>query len=151
MFRYCVWYLLNDSHIINGRIISNSKQLKTPIFPGHITIKHSLNRNQAEDIFDEYSKKEKPFFLRFGQPIQSSTRIENNMFHAIEQPLKVCGEELPEAHVSLAYRINGNAFTKDDVEKINTSTFNIIHSDFTLCLAHCFSENPSEWTVLKKI
>ena len=151
MFRYCVWYLLHDNHIINGRIINNSKQLNTSIFPGHITIKHSLNRNQAEDIFDEYSKKEKPFFLRHGQPIYSSTRIGNNMFHAIEQPLKVCGGELLEAHVSLAYRINGNAFTKDDVEKINTTTFNIIHSDFTLCLAHCFSENPSEWTVLKKI
>ena len=62
MFRYCVWYLLHDNHIINGRIINNSKQLNTSIFPGHITIKHSLNRNQAEDIFDEYSKKEKPFF-----------------------------------------------------------------------------------------
>tara|TARA_B100000674_G_C37933176_1_gene958971 strand:- start:1453 stop:1893 length:441 start_codon:yes stop_codon:yes gene_type:complete len=146
-----VWYLLNDTHLINKRIINNSKQLNTSIFPGHITIKHSLNRNQAEYIFEKYSKKEKPFFLRFGQPIQSSTTVGNNMFHAIEQPLKVCGMYIPNAHVSLAYRINGNAFTKHDVEKINTSTFNIIHSDFTLCLAHCFSENPSEWTILKKI
>lgn len=151
MFKYCVWYLLNDTHLINKRIVSNSKQLKTPIFLGHITIKHSLNRNQAENIFDEYSTKEKPFFLRFGQPIYNSTRIGNNMFHSIEQPLKVCGEEIPEAHVSLAYRINGNAFSKDELEKINTSTFNIIHSDFTLCLAHCFSENPSEWKIVKKI
>ena len=42
MFKYCVWYLLNDSHLINSRIINNSKQLKLP-FSGHITIKHSLN------------------------------------------------------------------------------------------------------------
>jgi hypothetical protein len=151
MFRYCVWYLLNDSHIINGIIMNNSKQLKTPIFPGHITIKHSLNKNQAEDIFDEYSKKEKPFFLRFGQPIYSSTRIGNNMFHAVEQPLKVCGMYIPNAHVSMAYRINKEPFTTDEVDKINTSTFNIIYSDFTLCIADCFSENPSEWTVIKKI
>lgn len=151
MFRYCVWYLLKDSHIINGIIMNNSKQLKTPIFPGHITIKHSLNKNQAEDIFDEYSKKEKPFFLRFGQPIYSSTRIGNNMFHAVEQPLKVCGMYIPNAHVSMAYRINKEPFTTDEVDKINTSTFNIIYSDFTLCIADCFSENPSEWTVIKKI
>ena len=151
MFRYCVWYLLNDSHIINGIIMNNSKQLKTPIFPGHITIKHSLNKNQAEDIFDEYSKKEKPFFLRFGQPIYSSTRIGNNIFHAVEQPLKVCGMYIPNAHVSMAYRINKEPFTTDEVDKINTSTFNIIYSDFTLCIADCFSENPSEWTVIKKI
>lgn len=150
MFRYCVWYLLKNSHIINGILMNNSKQLKTPIFPGHITIKHSLNKNQAEDIFDKYSKKEKPFFLRFGQPIYSSTRIGKNMFHAIEQPLKVCRGELPEAHVSMAYRTNGNAFTKDDINKINTSTFNIIYNNFTLCIADCFSENPSEWTVIKK-
>ncbi len=151
MFRYCVWYLLKDSHIINGIIMNNSKQLKTPIFPGHITIKHSLNKNQAEDIFDKYSKKEKPFFLRFGQPIYSSTRIGNNMFHAVEQPLKVCGMYIPNAHVSMAYRINKETFTTDEVDKINTSTFNIIYSDFTLCIADCFSENPSEWTVIKKI
>ena len=75
MFRYCVWYLLNDTHLINNRIISNSKQLETPIFPGHITIKHSLNRNQAENIFDEYSTKEKPFFLRFGHPISNLSLI----------------------------------------------------------------------------
>ena len=62
MFKYCVWYLLNDTHIINNKIAHNSKILKTSSFPGHITIKHTLDRKQAENIFDEYSKKEKPFF-----------------------------------------------------------------------------------------
>ena len=151
MFKYCVWYLLNDTHIINNKIVHNSKILKTSSFPGHITIKHTLDRKQAEDIFDEYSKKEKPFFLRFGQLKSSSIKIGNNTFHSIEQPIKVCGMYIPNPHISMAYRINKEPFTTDEVEKINTSTFNIIYSDFTLCLAHCFSENPSEWTVLKKI
>ena len=151
MFKYCVWYLLNDTHVINKRIKSNSDLLKTLPFPGHITIKHTLDRKQAEDLFEEYSKKDKPFFLRFGQLTCSSTKIENTTFHSIEQPLKVCGMYIPNPHISMAYRINKEPFTSDEVEKINTSTFNIIYSDFTLCLAHCFSENPSEWTVLKKI
>lgn len=151
MFKYCVWYLLNDAHLINNRIKINSDLLKTSPFPGHITIKHTLDKNQAEYIFEKYSKKEKPFFLRFGQLTCSSTKIGNTMFHSIEQPLKVCGMYIPNAHISMAYRINKEPFTTDEVEKINTTTFNIIHSDFTLCLAHCFSENPSEWTVLKKI
>ena len=91
----------------------------------------------------------KNLFLRFGQPIFNSTRIDNNMFHAIEQPLKFV-ECIYQKLMYLAYRINGNAFTKDDVEKINTSTFNIIHSVFTLCLAHCFQKtHPMD--VLKKI
>ena len=79
MFKYCVWYLLNDTHLINNRIIHNSKILKTSPFLGHITIKHTLDRKQAEDVFDEYSKKEKPFFLRFGQLKSCSTNIGNNV------------------------------------------------------------------------
>ncbi len=150
MFKYCVWYLLNDTHIINNRIIHNSKILKTSSFPGHITIKHTLDRKQAEDIFEEYSKKEKPFFLRFGKLTCSSTKIGNNIFHSIEQPLKVCGMYIPHPHISMAYRINKGPFTTDEVKKINTSTFNIIYSDFTLCLAKCFSEDPSEWKIIKK-
>ena len=149
MFKYCVWYLLNHNHIINNRILQNSKILKTLPFPGHITINHSLNRNEAEDIFDKYSKIEKPFFLRFGKLSYSSTKIDNITFHSIQQPLKVCGLHIPDAHISMAYRINGVPFTPNDLEKINTSTFNIIHSDFVLCLAHCFSENPNEWSILK--
>ena len=43
-------------------------------------IKHTLDRKQAEDIFEEYSNKEKPFFLRFGQLINNSTKIGNNTF-----------------------------------------------------------------------
>ena len=150
MFKYCVWYLLNDTHLINNRIIHNSKILKTIPFPGHITIKHTLDRKQAEDIFEEYSKKEKPFFLRFGQLTCSSTKIGNTTFHSIEQPLKVCGMYIPNPHISMAYRINKEPFTTDEVEKINTSTFNIIYSDFTVCLAKCFSEDPSEWKIIKK-
>ena len=150
MFKYCVWYLLNDTHIINNRILHNSKILKTIPFPGHITIKHTLDRKQAEDIFEEYSKKEKPFFLRFGQLTCSSTKIGNNTFHSIEQPLKVCGMYIPNPHVSMAYRINKEPFTTDEVEKINTSTFNILYSDFTVCLAKCFSEDLSEWKIIKK-
>ena len=150
MFKYCVWYLLNDTHIINNRILHNSKILKTIPFPGHITIKHTLDRKQAEDIFEEYSKKEKPFFLRFGQLTCSSTKIGNNTFHSIEQPLKVCGMYIPNPHISMAYRINKEPFTTDEVEKINTSTFNILYSDFTVCLAKCFSEDLSEWKIIKK-
>ena len=150
MFKYCVWYLLNDTHLINNRIIYNSKILKTIPFSGHITIKNTLDRKQAEDIFEEYSKKEKPFFLRFGQLTCSSTKIGNNTFHSIEQPLKVCGMYIPNPHISMAYRINKEPFTIDEVEKINTSTFNIIYSDLTVCLAKCFSEDPSEWKIIKK-
>jgi hypothetical protein len=150
MFKYCVWYLLNDSHVINKRIKSNSKQLKTSPFPGHITIKHTLDRKQSEDIFNDYSKKEKPFFLRFGKLTCSSTMIGNTTFHSIEQPLKVCGMYIPNPHISMAYRIAKEPFTTDEVEKINTSIFNIIHSDFTLCIADCFSEDPSEWKIIKK-
>ena len=73
------------------------------------------------------------------------------MFHSIEQPLKVCGMYIPNAHISMAYRINKEPFTTDEVEKINTSTFNIIYSDFSLCIADCFSENPNEWKIIKKI
>ena len=150
MFKYCVWYLLNDTHIINNKIAHNSKILKTSSFPGHITIKHTLDRKQAENIFDEYSKKEKPFFLRFGQLKSSSTKIGNTTFQSIEQPLKVCGMYIPNPHVSMAYRINKEPFTTDEVEKINTSTFNILYSDFTVCLAKCFSEDLSEWKIIKK-
>jgi len=150
MFKYCVWYLLNDTHIINNRIIHNSKILKTIPFSGHITIEHTLDRKQAEDIFDEYSKKEKPFFLRFGQLTCSSTKIGNNTFHSIEQPLKVCGMYIPNPHISMAYKINKEPFTIEEVKKINTSTFNIIYSEFTVCLAKCFSEDPNEWKIIKK-
>ena len=142
MFKYCVWYLLNDTHIINNIILHNSKILKTIPFPGHITIKHTLDRKQAEDVFDEYSKKEKPFFLRFGQLKSCSTKIGNTTFHSIEQPLKVCGMYIPNPHVSMAYRINKEPFTTDEVEKINTSTFNIIYSDFTVCLPMPLAADP---------
>ena len=51
----------------------------------------------------------------------------------------------------MAYKTDKEPFTTDEVEKINTSTFNIIYSDFSLCIADCFSENPNEWKIIKKI
>ena len=94
MFKYCLWYLLRESHPINELIKRNAAMLNTKVFPAHITIEHSIgNRDEAKQKLDFCKKGPIPVFGYGGTPYASTFKIRNeyatmtHQFYAIEQPL----------------------------------------------------------------
>ena len=132
MFKYCVWYVLKETHIIH-------KQIKryAQIFN---TINHSLEKEEAIKIYLKHKHKRKEFIV-VGTPHMTRCVKNNRAFYAIEQPLNSDG-----VHISLAYRIDQGFHPLEIaiVSQIN----NIGMDDVEVCIVDCSSEHPKEWKIL---
>jgi hypothetical protein len=158
MFKYCVWYLLKDSHPINRLIKHNAEMLGTRVFPAHITIEHSIHyREEAKTKLEQYRKGTTPVFGFSGTPYASTvnirteynTAIKEYAFHAIEQPLWINDTCIPGIHVSLAYKVNGKPFSNMEVGCcIPQVHYRIEKSDIKPVVYSCHSQNPDEWTLI---
>jgi hypothetical protein len=156
MFKYCLWYLLKESHPVNDLIKRNAAMLNTKVFPAHITIEHSIgNRDEAKEKLEFCKKGPIPVFGYGGTPYASTFHIRNeyasmtHQFYAIEQPLWINGASIRGIHISLAYRVNGKAFSNIDVGRcISQYSHRIEKDDLKPVIYSCHSENPSDWKLI---
>lgn len=147
MFKHCVWYSIKPHHPIHQCIRQNASIFGTCIFPGHITIKHSLEKDEAMILYDQYKNANVPVFSPYGKLYMSTTYINNRFFFAIEQALSVNGVKINNIHVSLAYRFD-EPFTAMDIALINDVFLQDIRpEDLKICIANCSSENIDDWTI----
>jgi len=150
MFKYCVWYLIHERHPIHTQIKKYATQFKTIPFKPHISLRTSLEKEEAKEWLDTYKKSSKPFFFSQKEynPKSTSTLIDDVMFHAIEVPLMVDNYVVEGMHVSLAYRLGGDPFTQADLD--STDRVDTIRAgDIEMVMVDCRSKNPSAWEVLK--
>ena len=144
MFKYCVWYVLKEHHILHRHIKRYSQVFNTQAFPAHITIQHSLEREEAIDVCNRYN--ELSFFSPTKKPITSAIFVNGKYFHAIEQPVNVNGSLTDGIHISLAYRFE-NSFNPMELAII--LPVDIIHiNDIDVRVVDCSSEHPKEWKLL---
>lgn len=138
MFKFCVWYVLKDNHIIHQLINRYAQIFNTEPFPAHITIQHSMEKEEAVKLY--MSHKERPRFEPLGSPYVTRCVKNNRAFYAIEQQLD------PDGHVSLAYRMDRGFHPLElaIIGRINQ----IEAKDVEVCIADCSSEHPKEWNIL---
>lgn len=139
MFKYCVWYIVKDTHPVYKNMIKYSSLFKTHIFPPHITIASKLTKSEAISTYNRYLSVEKPSFSPSSDPIIS---CEQN-FYAIEQPLSTNGKYVEGIHISMAYRLD-KTFTPMELAHIEIIP-RIYPDDLSLCIMNCWAENPNEW------
>lgn len=136
MFRFCVWYLL-DNH-----------DLRNHIHAPHITVKHSMSLVEAYDYYDAYKNNATPTFRFHGLPKATYDKTRN--FAAMEQPLLVDGCPVEHIHISLAYCTR--PFTTSDVDHYIikfADVYDVIRPEHVrLCVVDCTSKNPLEWVIL---
>jgi hypothetical protein len=139
MFKYCVWYVLKDKHIIHQQIKRYSQVFNTEPFTAHITIRHSLGKEEALELYKSHVSKNESF-SPIGRPVITCYIKNNKQFYSIEQPLT------NGLHISLAYRLNGGFHPVElaIVGKINTIKINEVR----VCIADCSSYRPKEWEIL---
>lgn len=139
MFKYCLWYVLKDKHIIHQQIRRYSQAFNTEHFTAHITLHHSLSKDEAIELYRSHALK-KESFSPVGSPIIRNCIKNNKYFYSIEQPLT------NGLHISLAYRLNSGFHPMElaIVGKIDTIEIDDIH----LCVVDCSSEHPKEWEIL---
>ena len=139
MFKYCLWYVLKDKHIIHQQIRRYSQAFNTEHFTAHITIYHSLSKDEAIELYRSHALK-KESVSPVGSPIIRNCIKNNKYFCSIEQPLT------NGLHISLAYRLNSGFHPMElaIVGKIDT----IEIDDIQLCVVDCSSEHPKEWEIL---
>tara|TARA_B110000008_G_C16977848_1_gene566817 strand:- start:2397 stop:2831 length:435 start_codon:yes stop_codon:yes gene_type:complete len=144
MFKICIWYVLKKEHILHKTISRYSETFSCGAFPAHITIQHSLNHQEAHDIWT--GDLETYNFYPYGNPIQTATKIGSDTFYAIEQPLKVLNIA-GIYHISLAYRMNKEfqAFELAVIGRLDP----ILKEDLEICVADCNGE-VKDWKVLYK-
>lgn len=148
MFKYCVWYLVNERHPVYRMMSTYSSLFKTPRFPPHITIQSKLNKSEAIATYNRYLSVDKPVFTSHGHPKITHEKFPGNLdFYAIEQPLNTNGAYVEGIHLSLAYRIN-NTFTPMELAH-TTFVPRIYSTDLSICIMKCDSEDPSEWERIK--
>ena len=153
MFRYCVWYVLKESHPIQQSVMKYADLFHSARFRAHITIGHSMDEEAAYMVLKRYRNFAKPCFTPIKKPFASSVNILNHnrsgecVFNAIEQPLAVNGVEVEDVHISMAYRV-GEPFTPMEVAHVNKVS-NINDRDIEVCMAKCFDENPEKWEMLE--
>ena len=80
MFKYCVWYLVNEGHPVYKMMSTYSSLFKTPTFPPHITIQSKLNKSEAIATYNRYLSVDKPVFTSHGhqrhlQPARARIRM----------------------------------------------------------------------------
>ena len=145
MFRYCVWYLLRPRHPINRLIEKNAKLLDSAVFPGHVTIQHSIaTKDEACSIASRFQEHDVPEFTFFSYPFVSHTKIDDSDFYAIEQSLLVNQKKTKTLHVSLAY--SNRDIT--DMELVCCSPgggLKILNNDVEVAVFDCHDKNPSNW------
>lgn len=147
MFKYCLWYSLNPSHSFNACIRNNSKIFNTPMFPAHITIKHSLENEEVVTLYEQYKHANVPDFCPNGSPYMSTTYVDDRFFFAIEQPLMVNNVPLKNIHVSLAYKFD-RPFTAMDIALVDTRILtSITPEDLKLCIVDCSSGDINDWSI----
>lgn len=107
MFKYCVWYVLKESHPIQQSVMKYADLFHSAQFRAHITIGHSMDEEEAYMILKRYRNFEKPCFTPIKKPFASSVNILNHnrsgecVFNAIEQPLAVNGVEVEDVLIVL--------------------------------------------------
>ena len=144
MFGICVWYVLKKEHILHKTIHRYSEVFNSHPFRAHITIKHSLDTIEAHNIWSNH--KETYTFFPCGDIVQTSTQLGDDIFYAIEQPLKVLdNDEI--YHISLAYRIN-QKFQPFELSLI-APVAPILKEDIEVCVADC-SGKIKDWKILYK-
>ena len=141
MFKYCVWYVLKETHIIHQQIKRYAQIFNTEPFLAHITIEHSLDKEEAIQVYLKHKDRREEFSVVGTQHMTRCVK-NNRAFYAIEQPLNSDG-----THISLAYRIDHGFHPLEMaiVSKIN----NIGMDDVEVCIVDCSSEHPKEWKILK--
>lgn len=140
MFKYCVWYVLKETHIIHKQIKRYAQIFNTEPFLAHITINHSLEKEEAIKIYLKHKHKRKEFIV-VGTPHMTRCVKNNRAFYAIEQPLNSDG-----VHISLVYRMD-NGFHPLEMAIVSQIN-NIGMDDVEVCLVDCSSEHPKEWKIL---
>ena len=148
MFRYCVWYLLRKQHPINTLIQTNATLLNTAIFPGHVTIEHSINNKENAIAMAKRFKQHKlPELHLFSQPFLSHVSIDNTDFFAIEQMLLVNKKKMDGVHVSLAYS-NRKLSSMEIVSCMPENGVNLVPTDLNVVVYDCHHKDPSEWSLV---
>ncbi len=145
MFKYCVWYVLRDNHILHQQIKRYAQVFDTEPFLAHITLRHSLDKNEAIDMYRRVSKGS-GVFTPIGKPIVSSILIDNTYFYSIEQPLSINGKDPIGIHISLAYRM-GSGFHPVELAIVGNIK-QIQRGDLEVRVADCSSRHPKEWKIL---
>lgn len=143
MFGICVWYVLKRKHILHKTINRYSESFNTEPFLAHITIQHSLDRQEARKNWDTHKKYT---FFPCGNIVQTATHIGDEVFYALEQPLKVL-ETNEDFHVSLAYRMN-KKFQPFEIAIVSNIEA-ILEEDIEICVADC-SGDIKDWKILYK-
>lgn len=148
MFRYCVWYLLREKHPINTLIKTNATLLNTVVFPGHITIKHSIEKKQdAVEMAKRFHQHKMPQLDLFSQPFLSHVSIDNTDFFAIEQMLLVNKNKVDGVHVSLAYS-DRDLTSMEIVSCAPDHGFKFLPEDLNVVVYDCHSKDPSQWSLV---
>jgi hypothetical protein len=153
MFKYCVWYLVKETHPIRSAMTSYASLLNTPLCPPHITIQSGLSKKEAVEVYERFKEHEKPFFSPSGwaavteTKFSSSVRSKDLTFYAIEQPLNTNGVFVEGIHISLAYSIN-RPFTPMEVA-MSPYIQRLYPTDIDVVVADCSDENPEKWRILE--
>jgi len=152
MFKYCLWLLIDDTHVIekNKKI---ARLLNTSSFIPHVTIHHSL-----ETPISYHHLKRPREILIVGEPYCSMAPIIDNndinhIFYSIEQ--RVFFPEAPKvkAHISLAYRVDEEPFEIQDLFQITARSLDLKNTrvkkrKLKIRLANCFDTNPTKWYII---
>lgn len=147
MFKYCVWYSLKPQHIIHKQISLYAKAFKTASFPAHITIRHTLEYEEADRVFRHFKEMDNIYsFSPTGKPKMSYAKIDDKDFYAIEQAVSINDIGVNGLHLSLAYRI-GKEFSPAELAIVSEIP-RIKKEDIDIALADCSSEDPQQWNIL---
>ena len=90
MFKICVWYTLKKEHILHKTVSRFSETFNTDAFPAHITVQHSLNHQEAHDIW--VNKPEVYNFYPYGELVQTATHFGPDTFYACVRNAKLVNE-----------------------------------------------------------
>lgn len=114
MFKYCVWYRVYNKDLIN-LMKSLSKKFKTYSHLPHLTVQHSLNKQDSFQLFHHMKNFRIPNFVLIGKPYQTVSED----FFAIQQDFidsSLKGSKV--FHISLVYRV-GFKFSKKELDLVN--------------------------------
>ena len=101
-FGYCVWYRVNARHPLAAIVQTLSRELGTPVFVPHITLRSKM----------DFAPEELPYLedgVKVYRSVKSSTVYMPSWeteFHALEVPVEPVFPLPRDAHVSLAYRLD---------------------------------------------
>ena len=147
MFKYCVWYSLKPQHIIHKQIFLYAKAFKTSPFPAHITIRDTLEYEEADRVFRHFKEMDNTYsFSPYGKPKMTCAKIDNKDFYAIEQSVRINDVGVKGLHLSLAYRI-GKEFSPAELAIVSEIP-SIKKEDIYIVLADCSSDDPQQWNIL---